>query len=323
MQNPRDPATWLTGLVLGAASALSAIRTSESPTLVSMGAHAGKTGTFEIFGIATPSGPSPLVQTEVFKLYPTRTPSGQMGLMKTNTSRETIDSLIDELVLLQTLHKEADALDRDAVDIGERPYNYGAQFPQVLESLRASEDKEIVFLGYHPDITTYKQLIPLSLLLRDERVDLKTLVWMFGKLLRLMGFVHDFGMTIGRVDASNVLLETDLHAVFVLDFSTAKENPTASDKRSEITTATKMAWQAAGGTDTTNPPYDSDIMSEEDYEQYLQRLRRLMSGDTRFAYTEMAALYRMADQIWPKEVKTEEGDTIEKRQFHTFRTYPR
>jgi hypothetical protein len=211
-------AEWMTSLVLGAAAAMPQL----TLPLVYMDTFHGSSGSFEIFGIPSTTDPVPLVQTGTYKLYVTSTPSGKDGLMKVSATPDAVDNLFTEMLLLRSLQAEADRLDDEARERGERPYYYGAQFPRVLESVRLNDTRCVFFLGYHPDIESYRQLIPLSLLTQHERVDLKSIQWILGKLLRLLAFVHSQGSAIGLTDASNVLLETDLHGVFVLDFSRAR-----------------------------------------------------------------------------------------------------
>jgi hypothetical protein len=180
----------------------------------------------------------------------------------------------------------------------------------------------VVFLGFSDVISTYKKLVPVSVLTKDVRVDLKSVVWMLGKLLRGLAFVHDQGFTVGLLDATNVLVETDLHGVFVLDFSGASEEPSDADCLAEVFAAAKLAWEAAGGTDTKAPLLDPDIMNQDQHDEFVEFLRSMMDNPSR-AQEERADLYAMADRIWPKETGSDDGVPFTKRPFHPFCTYTR
>lgn len=309
---------WVTGLVLGASKA-------PLSSLIGMGTYHGKTGTYEIFGVETGEDDvvGPLVQTDVYRLYVARMPSGQLGLMKTNTMPDAFDALEREARILAEMQELATRYDTEATSRKKTPYYHGAQFPNPVETFSPTAGRYVMFLGYHPSITTYKQLVPLSVLLRDRRVDLQTLVWMFGKHLKLLSFVHGSGHTVGLTDATNTLVETDLHGVFALDFSGASQSPMKIDYLTEVVDAARIAWWAAGGTDTNNPPYDNTIMSHEHYDEFVLLMERIMYGETGGAEAEHEALYEMANRIWPPEMITKGGETVPKRLFHPYVDYPR
>jgi len=296
--------------------------TGSSPTLVSMGSYDGTAGTYEIFGVKTDGEPGALVESEDYKLFVAKLPSGQLGLMKINATPGAVALLEREARILNTMQNVATQLDSEAASPEEVPY-YGAMFPNVVETVIPSEDRFVMFLGYHPTITTYRQLVPVSVLAATQRVDLKSIQWMLGKLFKLEGFAHSLGFNIGLVHPSNELVETNVHGVFVLDFSNASEDATDEECRQEVADAAKIAWHAAGGNETSDPPYDAGIMSKEGHSEYVAFLKRVMSGETEGANAEQAAIYEMADRIWPKEEKTDETGSVVKRPFHAFVPYAR
>jgi hypothetical protein len=134
-------------------------------------------------------------------------------------------------------------------------------------------------------------------------------------LLKVLDFVRRQGFVVGNVSADNILIETDLHGVFVLDFS----NASSRFKNNEVAQAAQIVWNAAGGTDTSSPPYDEGVMSRESYDKYIAFLSRILSGgDANAIHKE---LYTLSDEIWPRVPI--EGGTGTKRQFHEFVLYPR
>ncbi len=292
--------------------------------LVKMADYVGKDGTYEIFGVKTAEGIGPLVQTENWRLFVARGPTGQIGLMKVNRPDALgYDELEKEVRILRTLQLIAADIDAKTESLN-KPF-HGANFPVVLETIEPEAGKLVVFLGYHPSITTYRQLLPVSVALRDVRVDLQTSVWMLGKLLKTLIFVHDLGFTVGLVDESNVLIEPAVHGVLVLDLTAANEYPTEAEQLAEVAAAAKLVWNAVGGTDESEPPHDADIMSVAAHAEFVSHLRRMMEGKTEGARAEHTMIYTpnagLADRTWPKVPNSDKSGM--KRPFHEYVTYPR
>lgn len=302
------------GFLLGAAGV--AIPASG---MVSKGIITGPSGQqYPIFGA---EDGAPLASTSIYRLYIAQLPSGQLGLMKIVSDPAHNRTLEDEARLLQALQLIAGNLDQEAERQGDKPYHYGAFLPKVVESMTADDGRFLAFLGFHPSVVSYKQLRPLPLALNSQRVDLQTVVWIL-KSLKVLDFSHRLGnVAIGFVDASNLLLETEQHGVFFFDWSSARQNPTEDECLAEVAAMAKIAWMAAGGTDTTGPPHDLNIMDASHHAEFVAFLRKLMAGrtDADKAHT---AIYEMSDRLWPREQKTDEYGTIYKRPFHEWVTYP-
>lgn len=289
-----------------------------TPALRSMGAFEGATGTYELF---TSADGNPMVATDHWKLYVAKSPTGQLGLMKISTTGSNY-LLEAEAQKLQILQQIAADLDAQATAEGKAPFNYGAFFPQVTEVVHTDDGRVALMLGYHASIATYRQLLPLALVLKGQRIDMKSATWLFGKLLKLLNFVHDVGYTAGFVDITNLFIEPDLHGVFVLDFSSASETPMDSEQIKEVTDAGLIVWHAVGGRDEKtpepNPPFDEDLMTRDQYETYKSFIARVGRGGSKGAGLEHTALYTLSDSIWPKK---EVAPGIIKRDFHSFVTY--
>lgn len=322
MSENEDSKLWLTGLVLGAANVIHG-RTGLS-SLIHMNVYDGISGQFEIFGIKSEANPNgePLVETEDYRLYVAKLPSGQFGLMKISINNNLSEVLENEISLLEKAQSVSDEIDQKYDSLTtDQPY-YGASFPKIVERIDAG-GRAGMFLGYNQCIQSYKQLVPLSAITANVRVDLKTTQWVLGKLLKVISFFHGWRMHCGvkLINTSNVLVETNLHGVFVLDFSRATTEPTDQDYVNDIVGAGKIAWQISGGTDKNDPPHDPEIMSKENYVEYVKFIRRLMEGRSSAAYEEFMAIYDLSDKIWPKVPKFDGNGT--KRQFHEFKTYPK
>lgn len=313
MRDSLEAAAWLTGLVLEASKLVS----PEAAGLKRKGSYEGSAGMFEIYGVGDDA--EPLVTTDVWRLYVAALPSGQLGLMKIAATSEMNDVLNKEEGILQIVQQAASDADDEAEGQGKRPYYFGAQVPAVIESFNAG-GRHAMVLRFHPCIATYKQFTPLSLVVKDSRVDLQTSVWLLGKSLRLIDFLYRVcGIAIGHVGASNTLIETEQHGVFVPDFSSANDSAVLKDHLAEVALVTRMVWEAAGGTDSKDPPYDAGIMTVDQHAEFVEFLRRMIN-DPQIAAEEHEALYELANRIWPK-VPGADGNL--KRPFHGFCTYPR
>lgn len=292
--------------------------------LEKMAEYEGASGVYEIFGVKTEEGFNPLVETEIWRLFVAKTPSGQIGLMKVN--RPDTDSYValeKEVRVLRTLQSIASQIDTET-EGPNKPF-HGANLPVVLETIEPEDGKLVVFLGYHPTITTYRQLVPVSVALTDVRVDMQTGTWMFGKLLKTLSFIHNLGFTVGLLDATNTLIEKDVHGVLILDLTAANEEPTEAEQLAEVAAAAGIVWNAVGGTNETEPPHDKEVMSRAAHAEFTSHLRRMMESKTDGAAAEHTMIYTpevgLADRTWPK-VAISDGSGM-KRQFHDFITYPR
>ena len=314
-------------IVASATTSASGPSSAATPTYTSMGDVLGADeARYEILGVG--AEPGPLTDTGIYRLWACRLPSGQIGFILIAVAATSNDILERMARILRTMRTLAEDEDRAALAREERnPPNYGAFFPHVVEAMLSDDGRGVLIVGLDPVMYTYKQLVPLSVLTTaaGKRVDLQTIVWILGKLLKLMDFVHAVDFTIGLVDPTNELLETEVHGVFVVDFTGADEDPDDATQRAEVVAAAKMAWTAAGGADDAPPPHDEAIMSVENYDLFVALLQRMISGELS-ALDARIELYNLADIIWPKETKTGEGPdgtpmTVIKRVFHPWTVY--
>jgi len=304
---------WMSGVLLGAVG-LSEDQFEQKGTIVSPSGY-----DYQVFG--TKDGAS-IIQTDIYRLYPVMLPTGQVGLMKIAVSAEANETLQYEVNVLRDLQEKAAEVDRITAERGRNPYNYGAFLPVVIETMVTDDNgRLIMFLGFDPSINNYRQFEPVSRVLDGKRVDLKTNVWILGKTLKVLDFAHRIvSVTNGYVDENNLLLETAQHGVLVFDWSNAVQSPNTADCLAEVADMAKVAWRMAGGTRESQPPFDREIMNEEQYQEYVNFLRKLFEGKSS-ALEAHDLLYEMANRIWPKEKKTDEFGTVTKRPFHLWKTY--
>jgi hypothetical protein len=284
--------------------------------------YRGGLGQYQVLGCGEEL--KPLARTPTFLLYPTETPSGQLGLFKLAFEATHNGLVRREFDLLQRLQRRAQEIDAEVVADGGSPLLYGAQFPTSLESVDAGE-RFGMFLGFHESIKHYSAFQPIGLLLRDEFVDLRTAAWVLGKGLRLLDFAHRLNsVTVGFIGPSNLLLETVHHGVFVLDWSRAQEF-NSSVARQEVISLAKIIWWAVGGTAEAEPPLAGEVLTAEGHNQYVAFLQRLVAGELD-AGEAHAALYRLADELWEREIIPDNPPRVPprtKRHFHLWRTFTR
>jgi len=297
---------------------------SRPVNLVSVGIQKGLNGSYEIFRIKTEADfePTALLTTANYHLYVAKLPSGQLGFMKISANVDCNSAIDHEYQTLQYLHQKALENDNLAIKAGQKNPFYEAFFPNPLEIIDIPDGRKAIFIGFDPSIQEYKQLSPLSVILRNRRVDLQTTMWILGKLIKLLVFVHEEGYANLFVDPSNVLIEPNLHAVFVLDWSYSRGDQKfcSSDIHTDLQAAAKLAWLISGGTNDSPPPHDSDILSQKGHDEFVEFIH-----DLNLAYNARSCwslLYQephgLAHRLWPKE---ELPNGKNKRVFHPFRTY--
>lgn len=306
-------AEWLTKLVMHLAGGAEI-----PPNLKLIDTVEGDSDSYEIYGVADGK---PLVTTDAYRIFVARLPNGQFGLMKISLGQDQNSILQREERILKYLSRKSDEIDAQARRDGEKPYEYCAQFPKLIETLDA-DGRLALILGYDEVIRSYKAFVPLSIIMQDRRIDFQSAVWVLGKLLRLLDFLHRHcEIASGRVEETNILLEPEeFHAVFMLDFSDAVERPTSRECLLEVADAARLVWYATGGDEKFEPPYSAHIMSETDHTRFVAFLEKVMSGKLD-ALTAHRELYELANMVW-QPVPKANGDGT-KRPWYKFITYPK
>ncbi|MCA9309140.1 hypothetical protein KC973_02070 [Candidatus Saccharibacteria bacterium] len=198
-------------------------------------------------------------------------------------------------------------------DGGSTPLSYDRLFPQVVDSfVVAEQDARRVNILAFTDVET-DQLFPLSNVERArQRVDLRSSAWVLGRLLKLLAFTHEQGITINDLDARNVLLWADQHFALVLNWASARtylgEIP-ATDVQADISQVARTIFTAIGG-DADTGVYEYDAGDED--RQYIEFIQSLMSRSTSpgNAYAAHHQLYELINVLWGRE-------------FRPFKTLPR
>ncbi|HWQ60074.1 MAG TPA: hypothetical protein VN420_02910 [Candidatus Fimivivens sp.] len=181
--------------------------------------------------------------------------------------------------------------------------NYGIGFPELLDTFQDDRQggRRINVLAFRnvPDIG---KMVPLGNITRHRiRPDVRTSVWIMGKLLKLLTFVHSEGISVGLVTGNNVLIEKDAHYVLVFDWSKARIHPDSvaiEARRADIVNAARTVITLLGGNPVTGDFPEDEGGRFHPYTDYLFRLA--CGGETR-AERAHARFYELADSFWKPE----------------------
>ncbi len=193
----------------------------------------------------------------------------------------------------------------------EEMLNYQLCFPELIDSFELSEQggRRANVLGFR-DVQDTRQMVPLSNIVRKDhhRVDLKTSVWIMGRLLKVLAFVHDHGITVNNIASRNILIEPGKHFVVIFDWSEAARQPEelfTQSVREDIMGAARTVVEVLGGSVETGIPNDGT----EAFEPYAHHLIALAADGERDADTAHHEFYELVDGLWP-------------RAYHPFTSFP-
>ncbi len=198
----------------------------------------------------------------------------------------------------ENLEKEYACIKTDPNDM----LNYQLCFPELVDSFvpEGQGDRRVNVLGFR-SVDDVRQMVPLhNIVQRDHRrVDLRTSVWIMGKLLKILTFAHDAGMAVHDLSLGNILIEPERHYVVVFNWAAAEkhsEGVSGLMVREEIRGGAQSVIEVLGGSDTETIPNDGD----EQYERYADHLLELAHNGNRNADSAHRAFYALVDELWPR-----------------------
>ncbi len=256
-----------------------------------------------------------LGEAERFNLYACPLAEGRCGMLKIASSAVHNAALDREAFVLRLMTDRAAEVEAKSRD-KKRRFNYSSFFPELIESFIApdQDDRRVNILGFPKEITVLSQLTPITALADVEkvRIDPRTAAWMLGKLLKVLSFAHDQGITNGLVIGNNVLIEREYHGVVLFDWTLATINNDSFAPPDlatvEMAEAAIMVIDALGGDLEKGyqlPP--SDQLTDERFSQFLFSLAR--GGDLARTSEAHRRFYDLIWSLWPRE-------------FHPFTTLP-
>lgn len=192
-----------------------------------------------------------------------------------------------------------------------RRIHYDWLFPQVVDQFVLYEqgERRVNILTF-PEIDLHKAFALTQIAEKDQRVDLKTSAWIMGRLLKLLGFLHESGI-MAPILTSNFLLEPDNHRLLMLNWTDATigDMPTPAQQCFAVKQAAECVLLLLGA-EYSDGAWRYNYKLEEGEERYIRRLQVIHKGEYSSAYQAHAAFYETVDSLWGK-------------QFHPFTTYER
>lgn len=185
--------------------------------------------------------------------------------------------------------------------------NFQLGFPRLVETFPSPKKRRIMILAF--ENSEPSAMVPIARMVRKDRlrVDLKTSVWMMGKLLKILAFAHQQGISVGTLGSGTILIDPDQHYVNIFDWSDARISPKLDDetRRSEIVSAAVAIVEALGGDADERFIHNSE---GEEGERLIAHLWTLCDGVFRDADVAHGRFYQLVEKLWG-------------RKFYPFTTY--
>ncbi len=214
--------------------------------------------------------------------------------------------------MLKELAQHAERLEQKYDSIKKDPkdcLNYQLGFPAVVDTFKSPKKRQIMILAF--EHSTPSAMVPIARMVERDRlrVDIKTSVWMMGKMLKILAFAHSQEISVGLIDSGTILIDPEQHYVNFFDWSEAKiVQPLTEDiKRQEISEAASVVIEALEGN-----PDDRTIPNNEgvEGERYCAHLWTLADGLNSDASVAHERFYQFVEGLW-------------KRKFYPFTTFSR
>lgn len=230
-------------------------------------------------------------ETDTYRLYTGESPDGEV-LIKVAKTFEDIDYLSEESRFFRNLSVMSDDVERVRKQNGGDALHYDWLFAKLIESwCEASQGSRMINVYQMPEVKL-DELIPLSKLMKQTYVDVRTSVWVLGKIFKLYSFFE------------LISDEMDIPFVQYTEFSTANYLVEPEHHRLILMNHEKEVRNLGGETYRLVRKITSEIIpwivpgnGEED-EEYMNLLRDF-SDDGRYNF-EVAHkdLYTLVRKLW-------------------------
>jgi len=227
----------------------------------------------------------------------------RQGLLQIATDVKHNGALQRGAFFLRELKERSDELEAEYAKIKDNPkhfLNYDLGFPELVDSFVCQEQggRQINILALR-GIADLSRMVPITNITTKDRrrVDARTSAWIMGKSLKLLSFVHDAKISVGRMDGNNILIEPDEHYVVILDWSEARTSEAISRETrvQDISQAVKAVVTLLGGNT------DSEMMPDDVPEAYARVLLQFTAGIYPNAATAHQRFYELIDQLWERK----------------------
>lgn len=255
----------------------------------------------------------PLGQSPQFNLYECAFADGHPGIFKITSDVKHNDPLDREAFILRSMATRAAELDAQTTE--KNLFNYGAFFPELIDSFVAQdqEGRRANVMRFSGGIQKLEDLTALLGLCEIEqvRVDPRTGAWILGKLLKILSFAHRMGISNPRISSDNILIERELHGLILFDWSQAALHSEGVVPRfiasQELSLAGLVTLEILGGDpDAETLPNDAQLQDN----RFQDFIRKLANGTMFDALRAHREFYDLIWTLWP-------------RKFHPFTTHAR
>jgi hypothetical protein len=233
--------------------------------------------------------------------------TGQPCLLQVAVTAAQNGELDRNAYILGELKSYSDKLEEEYAKVKKDPkvlLNYHLGFPELVDSFISKDQggRRINILAFR-NVENISKLVPLiNLTQRDRlRLDLRTSVWILGKLLKMLVFTQSGGYSVNAA-GNNILIEPEPNRRYVIVFdwsdSVIYSGPVPMERRcEEISQAAQSVIIALGGDFETGVIPDD---GEEAFARYTDHLLRLARGSESNAERAHAMFYDLADSLWTR-----------------------
>lgn len=183
-----------------------------------------------------------------------------------------------------------------------RRIHYDWLFPLVVDEFTLHEqgERRVNILSF-PEVDLRKAFALEQLIEKKQRVDLKTSAWIMGRLLKLLGFLHESNV-LTPVLISNFLLEPENHRLLMLNWADAVigDVPTPAQQCFTIKQAAECVLLLLGAKYNDGAwHYGYELEGDEGH--YIQCLQSFHGGSYTDAFQAHTAFYDTVDSLWGRK----------------------
>ena len=257
---------------------------------------------------------SRLAQTSTYTVYlVTDEADGAWYMLKVSPDIPGNGRLDREALVLKDIQTEVERLRAtEKPGITGGGLRYEKCFPRLRESFLFKEqgNRRITIIEI-PDTDSVRSLVPLEQWRTRERVrlDPKSSAWLLGRLLKVFTLTQPIGISVGKIDGGNILVNPKKHRAIFFDWTEAHQYEQYVPPETvgeEIAKAATQVFLALGGNLGKGTLPASDQLTDD---RYAQLLLRFMSGVERDPDKAAQNFYKLIREMWEPE-------------FHTFTTIP-
>ncbi len=259
-----------------------------------------------------------------YELYLCEDSTGKQMLLQIAADLEYNDKITRAAYILKTLANRSKEYEEDYRKLpgwkGDL-LHYDWLFPEIVDSFPCETlgGRQINILNCKD--AELKSLAALPMLLKNSagtrmRMDVKTSIWPFGRMLKLLLFAHDIGIAAKNMASRNILIGPARHHMVVFAWDKAElfnSEVSVKLRQKDIADAARVCLRTLGCDVNGNHTYSTGDMPDEGkegFEEYLEFLRRLASGKERRAEVAFDDLYAIVERLWGG------------RKYHKWTTYP-